>query len=136
VYFKRAAAFGIFPSAGTRLYTVPALHTLVKPLHEHYLLLVQKLNEAGWEPVTGVTGLAPGIVGERFGRRGAGAVYLTFFNDGTAAVDLKLRLDEEIFGAARAAAGVDGERPAELAIKDGGFGLRLGAGDLRVVEIR
>ena len=132
VYFKRATAFGIFPSVGSRLYTVTAL----KPLPEYYLPLIRKLNDAGWEPVTGVTGTVPGVLCERFGRQPSGPMYITLFNDGPAPANLVLRLEESVFGSKPSVAPIDNEGPTMIPIRNGSLTLRLAPAELRIFQTR
>jgi hypothetical protein len=135
-YFKRATALGIFPSAGSRLYTAATLQPLSKVLHELYLPLVQKLNEAGWEPVTGVKGIVPGVLCERFGRVDNGPVYLTLFNDGNEAVNLVLRLNRTLLGSGTAATDLIDGRQLALGVDSGTLNLRLDPAQLRVLRFR
>ena len=97
--------------------TLPALQPLVKPLHEHYLPLARRLNDAGWAPVTGVTGEGPGVLCERFGRPDSGPLYITLFNDGAEAADLVLRLDASILGSAQSAVEINGQTPAIFPVR-------------------
>jgi hypothetical protein len=105
-------------------------------LHELYLPLVQKLNEVGWEPVTGVRGVVAGVVCERFGRADNGSLYLTLFNDGNSAADLVLSLDTMLFGAGKTAIDLIDERQLALDIHNGTLKLRLDPAQLRVLQVR
>jgi hypothetical protein len=135
-YLRRATAFGIFPSVGSHVYSTPALQPLSMKLHELYLPLVQKLNEVGWEPVTGVRGVVAGVVCERFGRADNGSLYLTLFNDGNSAADLVLSLDTMLFGAGKTAIDLIDERQLALDIHNGTLKLRLDPAQLRVLQVR
>jgi hypothetical protein len=134
VYFKRATALGIFPSTGAGFYTQPKFRPLVKPLHEFYLPLIQKLNDAGWEPVTGVTGEGLGILCERFGQHGS--IYITLYNDTAQSTHLTLHLEKAILGSPHSVVAIDGETPTTFAVHDGELKLPLKAAQLRVFQIR
>ena len=135
-YVRRVTAFGIFPSAGTHFYTAAAVQSPSQELHRYYLPLVQKLNEAGWEPVTGVAGVRPGILCERFGRSTSGPMYLTLFNDRAEASDLVLQMERSVLGSATSAVEIGPAGQTVLPIRQGTLSVRLEPTQLKVLQIQ
>jgi hypothetical protein len=86
LYFKRSAAYGIFPSmfshnaSADPYWERPDLYQRDRPLFKKYIPLISALSAAGWQPVTLATSSNPKVYLERFGKPG-GPLYLTLFND-------------------------------------------------------
>jgi len=100
LYFKRCAAYGIFPSffshnaADDPYWRRPNLYNRDRPLFKRWLPVIKSLNAAGWEPVTYARSDNPKIYVERFGSPG-GPLYLTLFNDSREARSARISVDTE-----------------------------------------
>ena len=86
LYFKRCAAYGVFPSffshnaADDPYWRRPNLYDRDRPLFKQWIPVISALSAAGWEPVTHARSDDPKVYVERFGKP-SGPLYLTVFND-------------------------------------------------------
>ena len=103
LYFKRCAAYGIFPgffshnAADDPYWRRPNLYNRDRPLFVKYIPVIKALNGAGWEPVTYARSDNEKVYVERFGRPG-GPLYLTVFNDSDEALTAAVTLELESLG--------------------------------------
>ena len=63
-------------------------------------------------------------------------MYITLFNDGAAAANLVLRLEESVFGSTPSVVAIGTDGPAVIPIRNGSLTLRLAPAELRVFQIR
>jgi hypothetical protein len=133
-YFKRGVLLGVFTSMGDKYYTNPEWRHNAQLAHDRYLPLQRLLHAAHWRPVLGVTGL-DGVLSERFGRPGSGAVYLTLLNEGKAAKNLTLALDPAVFPhpVDKAVDRASGDR---FQLHGGHLSVAMAPGQLRVLELQ
>jgi hypothetical protein len=86
-YFQRSLFYGIFPgmfshnAADNPYWQNPTWYNRDRPLFMKYLPLIQRIAEAGWQPVTEAACDNPSIYVERFGPDTGGAVYFTLMNE-------------------------------------------------------
>jgi hypothetical protein len=108
---------------------------LVQAQYDAIVPLLDLLNAAGWEPVTGVTTGAPRLRVERYGS-GPGC-YLVFHNDDTSPAHGKIALDADglkgDFHSAKVLFGP--QKGHDIAIGNGGFSLTLGSHETCVVRL-
>lgn len=98
-YFQRSLFYGMFPSmfshnaADNPYWRNPAWYNRDRPLFQKYIPLIQRVAEAGWQPVTGARCDNPQLWLERFGPDAQGAVYLTVLNTATTAQSGVLQIE-------------------------------------------
>ncbi len=100
-YFKRCAAYGVFPgffsadAASNCYFERPELYNRDRPLFITWIPIIKDLAKAGWEPVTFARSTDPKMYVERFGSAQQGNLHFTVFNDtgkeqtATLGIDLK-----------------------------------------------
>lgn len=141
-YFKRAIAYGIFPSmfshnaATDRYWERPNLYNRDRALFKHYIPICQAIAAAGWEPVTHATCADVDIWLERFGPGGDGALYLTVFNSSSEPRAVTVSLDVDALGITADMRARDLVTDAPVPITAGQLKLSLGPEDLVVVKLR
>ncbi len=99
-YFQRCLFYGIYPSmfsadaASNPYWESPTLYNRDRPLFVKYIPLVQKLSNAGWEPVTWahIRTDQDNVWVERYGTK-----YLTVLNSAAAPKDVTLQIDAAHF---------------------------------------
>ena len=105
-YFKRCAAYAVFPSffsanAATNCYfEQPALYNRDRPLFKRYIPVIKRLAAAGWEPLTAARCDKDKVYVERYGSLAQGNLHLTVFNDTETAQKTTITLDPKLFGLA------------------------------------
>jgi hypothetical protein len=102
LYFQRCLFYGIFPSmfspnAADHLYWEnPALYNRDRPLFVKYIPIIQRLNAAGWEPITWARATTASNQDtawiERYGTK-----YLTLQNPTALPLDVTVRIDAAHF---------------------------------------
>jgi hypothetical protein len=86
-YFQRSLFYGIFPgmfshnAADNPYWQNPTWYNRDRPLFKKYMPLIQRIAEAGWQPVTDARCDNPRIYVERFGPDTSGTHYVTLMND-------------------------------------------------------
>ncbi|MDI9585182.1 MAG: hypothetical protein QM473_13245 [Acidobacteriota bacterium] len=129
LYFKRCAAYGIFPSffshnaADDPYWRRPNLYDRDRPLFKQWIPVISALSAAGWEPVTHARSDDPKVYVERFGKPG-GPLYLTVFNDSQEPRTAKLTAELEALGV------------TELPREWGTGGVELAPEDVAVIRLR
>ncbi len=102
-YFKRAIAYGLFPSMFSHnacddpYWQRPELYNAHRPLFRRYIPVAKALNAAGWEPITAAHTDQPNVYLERFGRA-PGPVYFTLLNHSSETQQVTLTLHLEALG--------------------------------------
>jgi hypothetical protein len=140
LYFKRAIAWGHFPSffshnaADDPYWQRPKLYNRDRPLFQKYIPICATLSRAGWEPVTHATVDVDDVYIERFGPDDDGAVYLTVFNDSREPAEVEVQVDLAALRV-HAAEGVlpNGPEPIERA-RAGLWSVQLASEDLAVLK--
>lgn len=94
-FFKRGLLTDIFTSMSWSS-SNPVDMTNAKVLHQRYLPLMRMLYRAGWEPVTGVTGLS-GVYCERYGNPSKGKTFIVVYNPSDSVKNISLTLDKSVF---------------------------------------
>ncbi len=98
LYFQRCLFYGIYPSmfsadASSHPYWQdPTLYDRDRPLFRTYIPMIQRLSEAGWEPVTWARSDRPDVWVERYGTQ-----YLTILNSGTSPEDVMVHINAAHF---------------------------------------
>jgi hypothetical protein len=93
LYFQRCMFYGIYPSmfsadASSHPYWQdPKLYNRDRSLFQEYIPAIQRLAEAGWQPVTWAESNRPDVWVERYGTR-----YLTVLNSGSVPENVTVRI--------------------------------------------
>ncbi len=86
-YFQRSLFYGIYPSMFSHnasedpYWKNPKWYNRDRHLFKHYIPLIRRVAEAGWEPVTYASSSNSKVYVERFGPDAKGDLYLTLLND-------------------------------------------------------
>ena len=95
-YFQRSLFYGFYPSmfsadAATKVYWEnPALYNRDRELFKKFIPIVERINQAGWQPVTYASTGSGKVYVERWGDR-----YLTVFNDSDQTKEITLTVDSK-----------------------------------------
>jgi hypothetical protein len=95
-YLKRALFYGFYPSmhsedgSSNPFFEDPKLYNAARPLFKKYLPLIDRLADAGWEPITGAHASSDLVYVERYGNASQGQVYIA-----ATYADLKWRSQDE-----------------------------------------
>ncbi|MCD6360740.1 MAG: hypothetical protein J7M38_07725 [Armatimonadetes bacterium] len=141
-YFKRAIAYGIFPSmfshnaSSDPYWQRPNLYNRDRELFKRYIPICQAIAAAGWEPVTHARCQDGDIWLERFGPGAGGELYLTVFNSSAEAREATISLDCRNLGIAAELDARDMVTGAPVHITKAEMTLSLDAEDLAVVRLR
>jgi hypothetical protein len=143
-YFQRSVFWAVWPSmfsgqtsaADVAYFDNPAWYDRDRALFQKYLPMVRKLDDAGWQPVTGASVDPPDARVERFGSFATGNLAFTIHNPSPEAQDVVVRLSPEklnLPATALEAREWFTDKPVDLVV--GAFRVRLPANGYGVVSV-
>ena len=103
-YMQRALFYGMFPgffsenAATDCFFANPDWYDPARPLFKKYVPLVQRIAQAGWQPVSHARASDDRIYLERYGDPAQGAVYLAALNEAQQTISGTVQVDAEALG--------------------------------------
>lgn len=135
-YFKRSAFYGILPgmfsynAANEAYFDTPKWYNRDRELFKHYIPLIKRISETGWEPITYARSSSKHIYVERFGKR-----YLTIMNDGNESQSAQIIINTAKLGLKKAFKARDLFSDKVIEVSDSIFNAVLTAGDVMLVDL-
>ncbi|MCS7224441.1 MAG: hypothetical protein NZ959_07785 [Armatimonadetes bacterium] len=143
-YMERCLFYGIFPSffdeeaASKDPYwaSPKKWYNRDRHLFKKYIPLIQRIAQAGWEPITYARSNNPKVYVERYGPSKKGdPVYFTIMNDHTSEQHAVIDIDTRALGLKRDIKGVEKISKSKIAIAAGRFSTHLTPGQVWLVEV-
>jgi len=103
-YMKRSLFFGCFPgmfsenASTNHFFANPVWYNASRPLFKKYIPLIQRIAQAGWEPITYARTSVPEVYVERYGRKSSTELFFTLLNDSADKREFTLEIDAEELG--------------------------------------
>lgn len=138
-YLQHCLFYGFYPSmfshnaAENPYWETPLWYERDRNLFRRYIPLIQRVAEAGWEPLTGARAEEPRVWLERFGPDPTGRAWITVLNTGELPVRTRVILDPAVFGVAPGVTVI--LDPRGLTRDDEGLILSLESGQVQVLEL-
>jgi hypothetical protein len=122
--------YGFFPGGYANSSTM-----LNRPAMVKYVPIIEQLQAAGWEPITGAWSSDPRVTLERFGSGRDGAVLLTVHSSASAATTATIKLDAGLLGLKGTVQAVEMVSGKTVPVKGNEIEITIGQGDTQVYRI-